>query len=251
MSETTIKAYKELGETPLFCLERVRKEHAINENVPMTYAGRLDPMAEGLMIILVGDECKNKEHYLGLTKTYAFQILVGFSTDTYDLLGKVITTVDSLGEENVLTDSAQKIQSTLSQFNGTFIQKYPRFSSKTVSGKQLFKLALDDDLPEELPEHEVTITQLQCTSTRVVDKEILQKEIIRRIELVKGDFRQEGIVQRWNEVFKDIKQKEFQILSCMANCSSGTYIRQLISDIGEKIGLPMVAYSILRTKIGD
>ena len=86
MPDNVIIAYKNIGETPLECLERHRKERSIDKDIPMTYAGRLDPMAEGLMILLVGEECKNKDKYLGLDKTYEFKILVGFSTDTYVFL---------------------------------------------------------------------------------------------------------------------------------------------------------------------
>ena len=50
---------KQIGETPLEALEKVRREHGFDANLPMTYAGRLDPMAEGLLIVLVGEECKN------------------------------------------------------------------------------------------------------------------------------------------------------------------------------------------------
>ena len=53
--------YKNIGETPLECLERIRLEYGKPKDIPMTYAGRLDPMAEGLLIILVGDDCKDKE----------------------------------------------------------------------------------------------------------------------------------------------------------------------------------------------
>ncbi len=69
MPNNLIIAYKELGETPLECLERMRIKHNIGQNTPMTYAGRLDPMADGLLIVLVGEECKKKDTYLGLNKT--------------------------------------------------------------------------------------------------------------------------------------------------------------------------------------
>jgi len=57
----------------------------------MTYAGRLDPLAEGLLLVLTGEECKNKEKYLGLDKEYEVDVLFGFATDTYDILGKVLS----------------------------------------------------------------------------------------------------------------------------------------------------------------
>jgi tRNA pseudouridine55 synthase len=262
MRAESITAYKNLGETPLEALERVRIERNIGADVPMTYAGRLDPMAEGVMIILMGEECKKKEEYLGLDKTYLFEVLVGFQTDTYDLLGLVksenegLRTVWPSFQKNLARRSEDLSNSlfsdeTLNSFIGTFIQKYPSFSSKTVGGKQLFQLSKDDELPDEMPEHEVTITKLSCTSTEVREKEELQKEILRRIGLVKGDFRQKEITEKWNEAFKNSNEKEFTIFKCICECSSGTYIRQLVADISEKLGIPLVTYSIKRTRVGE
>ncbi len=275
MSENPIITYKKLGETPLECLERARIEQNIDLSIPMTYAGRLDPMAEGLMILLAGEECKNKDKYLGFDKTYEFEVLVGFETDTYDLLGlvkppdTVFRTVwprsfkessarrsEDLrntvsGGETLLKNLSSDFVSILKSFTGTFIQKYPPFSSKTVGGKQLFQLSKDDELPDKLPEHEVTITKLSCTSTVILNKKELQTEILRRISLINGDFRQEEIIERWNDAFELSNQKEFMILSCTAECSSGTYIRQLVHDISEKLGISLVTYSIKRKKIGD
>jgi tRNA pseudouridine55 synthase len=259
MSEKLIIAYKNMGETPLECLERMRKEHRISDDIPMTYAGRLDPMAEGLMVVLVGEECKNKEKYLGFNKTYEFKILVGFSTDTYDLLGLVNSEYTNSSHLNPLyggsdDDSefvySELIKNILPKFIDTFAQKYPSFSSKTVGGKQLFQLSKDDELPENLPEHEVTIYELSCISKTTLNKEDLRNEIISKISLVKGDFRQKDITDKWIEVLENSNQKEFGIISLICDCSSGTYIRQLVSDIGELIGIPMVTYSIKRTKIG-
>ncbi len=246
MSENVIIAYKNLGETPLKCLEEARISHGIGVGVPMTYAGRLDPMAEGLMIILVGDECKNKDKYLGLDKVYEFQILVGFSTDTYDLLGVVVAE-----PEFIYSGSASALQEVLYEFTGTFIQKYPAFSSKTINGKQLFQLAKDDELPNELPEHKVTISKLEFIRSEQIPKEELKEEILRRISLVEGDFRQDEIIKKWQEVLRGTNQKEYEIISLICECSSGTYIRQLVSDISEKIKVPLVTYMINRTKIGD
>lgn len=82
-----LNLYKKVGETPLECLGRWVKQNPKYENMKMTYAGRLDPMAEGELLVLVGEECYEKEKYLGLDKEYEFDILFGFGTDTYDILG--------------------------------------------------------------------------------------------------------------------------------------------------------------------
>ena len=56
--------YKKLGETPLECLNRFKKAHSEYEKIPMTYAGRLDPMAEGVLLVLAGDKAKKKRNIL-------------------------------------------------------------------------------------------------------------------------------------------------------------------------------------------
>ncbi len=82
-----IVIWKKIGQTPLEALEMERERRSISRDVPMTYAGRLDPLAEGALIILTGDACRSKEHYLSLDKTYTIEVLLGVSTDSGDVLG--------------------------------------------------------------------------------------------------------------------------------------------------------------------
>jgi tRNA pseudouridine55 synthase len=126
--------YKKKGETPLECLKRFKKENPEYAKEKMTYAGRLDPLAEGLLIVLIGEECKNKEKYLGFDKEYEVDILFGFSTDTYDVLGKVTGVSDT---EKL---SIEKVTDVIQSSVGKFTQKYPAFSSKTIKGKSIFSL---------------------------------------------------------------------------------------------------------------
>ncbi|MDA1338380.1 MAG: tRNA pseudouridine(55) synthase, partial [bacterium] len=68
--------------------QAILKFKALNpeyENVKLGYAGTLDPMATGLLIALEDEENKDRDKYIGLTKTYEFEILFGISTDSYDL----------------------------------------------------------------------------------------------------------------------------------------------------------------------
>lgn len=236
--------YKALGQTPLECIEEYRQGAQIQKEIPMTYAGRLDPMAEGLLICLVGKECKEKENYTKLDKTYEFEILVGFSTDTYDLLGLV----EVCKSQNIDSES---LSSVLKNFVGLKSQKYPKFSSKTVDGKQLFQLSKDKNLPEELPSHMVTVTGIKLLGQRKISLHDLDKEIVRRIQKVNGDFRQKEILETWDKMLGSSSESEFQIFSLSCDCSSGTYIRQLASDIGENLEASCVTFSIKRTKVGD
>jgi tRNA pseudouridine55 synthase len=234
---------KEIGETPLDCLKRVREREGISMDIPMTYAGRLDPMAEGLMIILAGEECKEKDRYLGLSKVYEFEVLVGFETDTYDLLGLV----NNIGTEIVSSDRFGEV---LNMFVGEYDQAYPAYSSKPVDGKPLFQHAREGN-KIEIPTHRVTIESLTVTGVRDVTASVLEKEITEKIAKVNGDFRQSEIIKEWERVLCGVNEQQFQLFSCLVSCESGTYVRQLVHDLGVKLGVPCVTYSIKRTKIGE
>ena len=120
MAEKVLKLYKDLGETPLECVERFKSDNPEYKDLPMTYAVMLDPMAEGLLIVLVGEECKKKDEYLGLSKEYVFEVLFGFMTDTYDLLG--------------LPKTSEIKDANFDKFLGKRIQKYPVFCLKKENG---------------------------------------------------------------------------------------------------------------------
>ncbi|HEY4477791.1 MAG TPA: hypothetical protein VJB09_00760 [Candidatus Paceibacterota bacterium] len=238
---------KKDGETPLESLEVFRRKHPVYKTVPMTYAGRLDPMASGLLLVLAGEECKNKEKYLALDKEYEFEVLFGFATDTYDILGKIqhshiLQNVRMSGQ-----DLEKAIKQNLKYFTGKFIQKYPIYSSKTVKGKPLFEYGRED-LEVEVPEREVNVKSLKFLKLRKINSEKLLENIEKRVSKVRGDFRQKEIIAIWKKELK--KEGNFFIGSFKVRCGSGTYVRGIANSLGEKLGAPALAFSIKRTKIG-
>ncbi len=164
--------WKGVGQTPLQALEQLRERNGIATDIPMTYAGRLDPLAEGKLLILIDEECKQKDKYLGLDKEYEFEILLGTSSDTGDVLGII---KKSAGCNSISLRKLEKtIEKLLQNFTGKYICEYPAFSSKTVRNKDgenkpLFLWALEDRLGEiEIPKKEVQIYKLKllsCAST--------------------------------------------------------------------------------------
>lgn len=239
---------KKEGETPLQCLESFRASKKIGKDVLMTYAGRLDPMASGLMILLAGEECKNKEKYLGLDKEYEFSVLFGFATDTYDILGKVVDKAGSASLKFRRVDELSKlIKKNLKFFKGKFMQKYPMYSSKTVEGKQLHAYARGGE-DVNIPEHEVEVKSLKFIKLSKISREKLLKNIETRIAKVKGDFRQKEILKLWKKELK--KPQSFFVAHFRVKCGSGTYVRAIANDLGGRIGVPALALSIKRTKIG-
>ncbi len=230
---------KQEGETPLFALEKFRAKNKKYKDSKMTYAGRLDPMASGLLVILAEQEIKNKVKYLALDKEYKFEILFGFATDTYDILGKVtrsyLVTLEDIELKN-------KINKNLKYFKGKFKQKYPLYSSKTIKHARAGNSV-------EAPEREVTVKSLKFIKLRKISNPKLLENIEKRINKVSGDFRQKEILRIWR---KNLKQggPSLTVASFKIRCSSGTYVRVVANELGGRIGIPALAFSIKRSKIG-
>ncbi len=247
---------KKIGETPLEALEFFRNKKKIDSDVPMTYAGRLDPMAEGLLVVLSGDE--NKEKYLKLDKEYEFEVLFGFETDTLDILGKIVKNENKFLSKKEFLSYMPVILKSIKKIKKL---KYPIFSSKTVSGRPLFSYAREGE-PIEIPEKEIEIKKIVFLNSRVMASEKILENINKRIAKLSdiktnkknhsfntGDFRQKEILKIWKKIL-DKKNDRFFIAKFSVRCSSGTYVRVLAKEIGLLIGIPTIAFSIKRTKIG-
>jgi tRNA pseudouridine55 synthase len=241
-----VNLYKAMGETPRERLERLREQMPHFEHEVLSYAGRLDPMAEGVLLCLVGSANRRREQYLDMSKEYVLDVLFGFSTDTYDILGRVIET----GDPDTVT--RKKIEKGINEFRGLVSQEYPPFSSKTVEGKSLFEWAKKKALSSiDLPSRTVTIYDIELTGTYKVTERELFDYIDTNINKVNGDFRQEEIARLWKRNIKANGTREFPCATIKISCSSGTYARSIANGLGRELGVPALALHILRTKVGD
>ena len=140
--------------TPLALIETWRKKNPEYKTTTLSYAGRLDPMAEGVILVLIGDENKRRKDYENLPKTYVFSLLLGISTDTYDVLGK-ITSYSPKKMFPTITPSL------LNSFLGEQTQTLPPYSSYAINGKPLYYYARRNRLHEiTLPTNTITIDSL-------------------------------------------------------------------------------------------
>lgn len=251
MLQKILNLYKKSGETPLQTIERFRADNPEYQNMTLSYAGRLDPMAEGVLLVLVGEENKNREQYLNLGKEYSFDVLFGVSTDTYDILGLVKNQSLDIGCPSS-GFSRLLLENSIQKFKGKFNQKYPPYSSRTVDGKQLWQWAREGAINKiKIPEREVEIHNITLVNIFELTKSELKETIIRKISLVDGDFRQKEILESWNNFFKQSNQDKFFVASFDIHCSSGTYVRSIASALGEQIGSGgALALKIIRTKVG-
>lgn len=254
MDDKVIKVYKKTGETPLHCIDNLKKQHEGLRLLPMTYAGRLDPLAEGVLLVLVGEECKKKDEYLNLPKEYEVEVLFGFSTDTYDVLGKVASLEEKFKsfyeiKKGKTSDYVSKI---LPEFIGNIKQEYPPYSSRPVKGKPLFMWSREGKLDEiEIPTHNVYVESINIIQNSEIRGDDLLKLIKEKISNVEGDFRQEKIISIWENELENKKEEIYPIVKLRISCGSGVYMRSIAHEIGEKLGIGALALSIVRTRIGE
>ena len=126
------------------------------------HTGTLDPLATGLLIILVGRQYTKKQNqYLKQDKQYQVTIKLGVETDSYDSDGQVVKKV-SLNSVKKITK--QNIITALKKFQGEIKQTVPPFSAVKVKGKKLYQLARQNKIITKLPVKTVTITNLKLLS---------------------------------------------------------------------------------------
>ena len=243
---TVLNLYKRLGETPRERLERLRAQKPQYAHEVLSYAGRLDPMAEGVLLCLAGSANKRREEYLNLDKEYQLDILFGFSTDTYDILGRVMETGDAGALKKAM------IEKGLNEFRGSVSQQYPPFSSKTVEGKSLFEWARNNALGAlVLPSRSVTVYDIGVTALYKVKEPVLFSYIKTSVEKVQGDFRQEEIMSTWERHLRSNGTREFKAASVKIHCTSGTYARSIAHGLGQELGVPALALHIFRNRVGE
>lgn len=240
-----ILVYKPQGSTPLQEIDSLRTKRRDLKNVVLSFAGRLDPMAEGLLLILEGDENKERKKFERLPKEYEFDVILGLETDSFDLLG-VVSKV-SVPEINV---TVEKIPHMIKQCTGTFTQEYPPYSAARVNGKPLYAWARAGTLPEVMPSKVVSVDNLIYKGSAVITGMAVVNLAREKVTRVQGDFRQDIILAGWENALSRHKGNVFPVCTFQASVSGGTYIRSLAHAMGQLAGTGALASRIVRTRIG-
>jgi len=247
---------KAVGATPLETLENWRQDKPEFLNVPMAYAGRLDPMASGKLLVLLGEECKKQSEYHSLDKEYVIEALFGVSSDSGDVLG-----ITKENEWPSLPES-EEIVTVLDSLVGPIEMPYPIFSSKTVQGKPLHTWTMEGRLGEiVIPSRKSDIYSLTLNSTQALSRAEVHKQATDKIGLLPkvtdprkalgNDFRRPDVLRSWQEFYDSkIPANSFRVANITCICSSGTYMRTLAEVIAEKLGTTALAFLIHRGKIG-
>lgn len=207
MNNDILLVDKPKGITSFDVIRKLRKKLNIRK---MGHAGTLDPLATGLLLIGVGDGTKKLKDLIGLPKTYETEILLGRSTTTGDMEGRVVEQkeITLVSQSNLEKD---KVADILKDMVGTLELPVPIYSAIKKDGKPLYKYARKGE--------EVDIP--------------IKKMEIRAIKL-----------------FNILCGKGECILSLQIDVSSGTYIRSIAEEIGRRLGYPATVKELRRTVIG-
>lgn len=113
-------------------------------------------MATGVLIVGVGRGTKHLQAFLHCTKTYEATVLFGAVTDTYDILGKV------LSRAPYAHVTQQAVEEALERFRGDIKQRPPLYSALRMDGKRLYEYAREGkDIPREIQERPVRTESLE------------------------------------------------------------------------------------------
>lgn len=273
--------FKKQFETPKETIERYIESGELPPKDTYTYAGRLDPLASGLLIVLDETSLSRREEILNLPKTYEVEVLFGLCTDSFDVLGMLHPVQDALKwhtlvpefeinalyfdtkeiDEKVIpgveADSVQGID--WSKLKGSYMQYYPFFSSKPIEGIPLFEYTKVHGIEEtnkKLPTRKVELYAIEKIEKRNISIEDLEVQIEQVLSNVKGDFRQDEVKQSWKknldqDTYKGLGNKEFLVMRYTLNVSSGFYVRSFACWLGQMFGVGALALSIKRTSVGE
>lgn len=149
---------KPTGMSSFGVVARVRRQLSqhYERKMKVGHTGTLDPFATGLMILVVGKECKNAQKYSKLDKTYEATITLSKTSSTGDPEGEIVT----VSNKKVIQADIEKI---LKQFTGEITQTPPAFSAIKVDGQRAYKLARAGK-KVEIPPRKVTIYSLELLS---------------------------------------------------------------------------------------
>ena len=197
-------------------LRRVLRETRIG------HTGTLDPMATGILLMVVGKATRLAKFLSASDKSYDAVVRFGFATDTADAMGQPIGSV-----REGAAPSGAEIDAALDAFRGTFRQQPPAFSAKKIDGQRSYQIARAARRKSShaerstLPAHPAPPAPPALPAPATVTAHAI------RIVSLDGDR-----------------------LTLQVDCSAGFYIRSLAHDLGERLGVGAHLTALRRTRVG-
>lgn len=152
--------HKPTGMNSTHAVTRVKRLLQLPRGFKIGHGGTLDPFAEGVLPLGLGEATKALGYILDATKTYQFTLTWGGQTDTDDHTGQVVA-------QNDVRPSRAEVGAILPQFTGTITQTPPAFSALKFDGQRAYDLARAGNAPDMSKKtREVTIFTLNLDEFR-------------------------------------------------------------------------------------
>ncbi len=200
--------HKEKGYSSHDLVAKVRR---ILNTKEVGHAGTLDPLAEGLMCLLIGEGTKLSSYILEQNKEYVAELELGKRTDSFDITGTVLSEIPVDIDSKKITEEVMKLK-------GSFDWPVPIFSAVKVNGEKLYNLAR-----KKRKENETAEVQLPTVAPVTPIKNMTFFEV----ELLKT---------------------ESPKVTVRLLCSKGSYVRTWISQLGENLNCGATMTALLRTQ---
>ena len=140
------------------------------------HTGTLDPMATGVLPVLIGDATKLSKYLIEHDKTYVATLKLGQKTETGDSEGKIIE------EKNVINISEDMIKDVLEKIQGKQMQAPHKYSAVKINGKKLYEYARNGeniDIPSR---------QIEIYYAKLINFDKLANEIVFEVSCSKGTY---------------------------------------------------------------
>lgn len=201
--------YKPRGLTSFDVVAKVRKAL---DTKKVGHAGTLDPLAEGVLIVLTDQDTKKQNEFMGLEKEYIAYVAFGATSPSYDLE----TDLEYRNHRFDLHQLENEIKQVLPNFIGEIKQRVPAYSAVKVKGKRLYKKARSGEINEdEIPTKTVKVKNIELMS---VSHNTDFNLPLAKIKITTG---------------------------------SGFYVRSFAHDLGEMLATGAVLVGLLRSRVGE
>lgn len=182
------------------------------------HAGTLDPMADGLLILLLGEATKLSNYIMGQDKKYSAEIQLGLESDSWDAEGELLTTKEDFDQKKI-DFTEDQIKYAVTNLQGHLKFKVPVHSAIKVQGKKLYDYARKGQ-DVQVP-------------TRVMK---FYKSIYK--------------ASSFNNFYIDSKDFKTQVVNVDLECEKGSYIRSWVHHFGQNLGCGALMSGLTRHQSG-
>lgn len=196
-------------------VDEVRK---IFKTEAVGHAGTLDPLATGLLVMLLGDATKLSQYLMDSRKLYRVRVLLGTRTDSGDITGQVI-------EEKPVPDVTEEmLDRAMKDLVGSLMLSVPIYSAVKVNGKKLYEYARNKQ------DVGVPVRTMRINHAQVIER--TERELVVDVDCEKGTF-----VRSWVE----------KLGECLGTCATVKELRRVGSghfDVKDALTLQQAAAQV-------